>query len=159
MFVPVVDENQRPLMPTKPSRVRRWIKSRKATPFWKNGIFCVRLNVDPSDTEFQEIAVGVDPGSKKEGFTVKSESHTYLNIQADAHSKVGKKVEKRRESRRSRRSRKCPNRNYSLDNFRNGQRSPLQGHLVLHIYFMYVCVFSSVGASCARDIAEKRQHL
>ena len=32
-----------------------------------------------------------------------------------------------------------------------------QGHLVVHIYFIYVCVFSSVGASCARDIAEKRQ--
>ena len=124
MFVPVVDENQRPLMPTKPSRVRRWIKSGKATPFWKNGIFCVRLNVDPSDTEFQEIAVGVDPGSKKEGFTVKSESHTYLNIQADAHSKVGKKVEKRRESRRSRRSRKCPNRKHRTNRIANKERIP-----------------------------------
>ena len=124
MFVPVVDENQRPLMPTKPSRVRRWIKSGKATPFWKNGIFCVRLNVDPSDTEFQEIAVGVDPGSTKEGFTVKSESHTYLNIQADAHSKVGKKVEKRRESRRSRRSRKCPNRKHRTNRIANKERIP-----------------------------------
>ena len=36
---------------------------------------------------------------------------------------------------------------------------PGQGYSVVHIYFMYVCVFSSVGASCARDIAEKRQHL
>ena len=124
MFIPVVDENQRPLMPTKPSRVRRWIKSRKATPFWKNGIFCVRLNVDPSDTEFQEIAVGVDPGSKKEGFTVKSESHTYLNIQADAHSKVGKKVEKRRESRRNRRSQKCPNRKHRTNRIANKERIP-----------------------------------
>ena len=124
MFIPVVDNNQRPLMPTKPSRVRRWIKSGKATPFWKNGIFCVRLNVDPSDTEFQEIAVGVDPGSKKEGFTVKSESHTYLNIQADAHSKVGKKVEKRRESRRSRRSRKCPNRKQRTNRMANKERIP-----------------------------------
>ena len=110
MFVPVVDENQNPLMPTKPSRARKWIKSGKATPFWKNGIFCVRLNVEPSDRYFQEIVVGVDPGSKKEGFTVKSESHTYLNVQADVHDKVGKKVEKRRELRRGRRSRKCPNR-------------------------------------------------
>ena len=110
MFVVVVDKNQHPLMPTKPSRVRRWIKSGKATPFWNNGIFCVRLNVDPSDTEFQDIAVGIDPGSKKEGVTVKSEKHTYLNVQAEAHSKVDKKVEKRRELRRGRRSRKCPNR-------------------------------------------------
>ena len=108
MLVPVVDKNQNPLMPTKPSRAKRWIRSGKATSFWKNGIFCVRLNVDPSDTEFQEIAVGIDPGSKKEGFTVKSEAHTYLNIQADAHSKVGKKVEKRRELRRGRRSTEVP---------------------------------------------------
>ena len=112
MFVPVVDKHQKPLMPTKPSRARKWIRDKKATPFWKNGVFCVRLNVDPSDHYFQDIVVGVDPGSKKEGFTVKSESHTYLNVQADAHSGVGKKVAKRRELRRSRRSRKCPNRRH-----------------------------------------------
>ena len=111
-------------MPTKPSRAKRWIRSRKATPFWKNGIFCVRLNVDPSDTEFQEIAVGVDPGSKKEGFTVKSAAHTYLNVQADAHSKIGKKVEKRRELRRGRRSRKCPNRKNRTNRLANRERIP-----------------------------------
>ena len=97
-------------MPTTPSRARKWIKSGKATPFWKNGVFCVRLNVAPSGMYKQELAVGVDPGSKKEGFTVKSEAHTYLNVQADAHTQVGKKVEKRRALRRGRRSRKCPNR-------------------------------------------------
>ena len=124
MLVPVVDKNQNPLMPTKPSRARKWIRDKKATPFWKNGIFCVRLNVDPSDRYFQDIVVGVDPGSKKEGFTVKSEKHTYLNVQADAHSKVGKKVEKRRELRRGRRSRKCPNRKNRTNRLANKQRIP-----------------------------------
>ena len=124
MLVVVVDENQHPLMPTKPSRARRWIQSGKATPFSKNGIFCVRLNVDPSDTELQEIAVGIDPGSKKEGFTVKSEAHTYLNVQADAHNKVGQKVEKRRELRRGRRSRKCPNRKNKTNRLANKDRIP-----------------------------------
>ena len=124
MFVPVVDEDQNPLMPTKPSRARRWIKSGKATPFWKNGVFCVRLNVGSPSTGYkQEIAVGVDPGSKKEGFTVKSESHTYLNVQADAHNKVGKKIEKRRELR-SRRSRKCPNRKNRMNRLANKERIP-----------------------------------
>ena len=124
MFVSVVDKNQNPLMPTKPSRARCWIKDGKATPFWRNGIFCVRLNVEPSDRETQEIAVGVDPGSKKESFTVKSEVHTYLNVQADAHSKVGKKVEKRRELRRGRRSRKCPNRKNRTNRLSNKARIP-----------------------------------
>ena len=124
MLVPVVDKNQHPLMPTKPSRARRWIQSGKATPFWKNGIFCVRLNVVPSDIEFQEVVVGVDPGSKKEGFTVKSQAHTYLNVQADAHGSVGKKVEKRRELRRGRRSRKCPNRKNRTNRLANRERVP-----------------------------------
>ena len=124
MFVPVVDKNQKPLMPTKPSRARKWITDKKATPFWKNGVFCVRLNVDPSDRYFQEICVGVDPGSKKEGFTVKSEAHTYLNIQADAHNKVSKKIEKRRELRRGRRSRKCPNRKNRTNRLANRERIP-----------------------------------
>ena len=111
-------------MPTKPSRARRWIQTGKATSFWKNGIFCVRLNVEPSDTDLQEIVVGVDPGSKKEGFTVKSSAHTYLNVQADAHNKVGRKLEKRREARRSRRSRKCPNRKNRMNRLANRKRIP-----------------------------------
>ena len=72
----------------------------------------------------QDIVVGVDPGSKKEGFTVKSEAHTYLNVQADAHNTVGKKVEKRRILRRGRRSRKCPNRKQKMHNLSNRNRIP-----------------------------------
>ncbi len=110
MFVPVKSKSGKKLMPTNPTKAGVLIKKGLATPYWSNGIFCIRLNYDTKQ-HTQEIAVGVDPGSKKEGFTVKSQSHTYLNVQADAHNKVGKKVEKRRELRRGRRSRKCPNRN------------------------------------------------
>ena len=101
MYVPVVDQNQKPLMPTTPSRARKWIKSGKATPFWKQGVFCVRLNQEPSDTKVQEVAVGVDPGSKKEGFTVKSDSHTYLNVQTDAVTWVKDAVKTRSQMRRT----------------------------------------------------------
>ena len=45
IFVPVVDTEDNPLMPTTPSRARKWVKSGKATHFWKGGFFCVRLNV------------------------------------------------------------------------------------------------------------------
>lgn len=108
MYVPVVDREQRPLMPTTPNRAARWIKSGKATPFWKKGIFCVRLNVEPSARNVQPVVIGVDPGSRKEGFTVKSEAHTYLNLQADAVTWVGKAVENRHQMRRARRFRKTP---------------------------------------------------
>jgi hypothetical protein len=108
MFVPVVDREGNPLMPTSPSRARRWIKEGEATPFFKRGVFCIRLNRDPSSNERQEIAVGIDPGSKKEGFTIKSEAHTFLNIQADAITHVKDAVETKRNMRRARRFRKTP---------------------------------------------------
>jgi hypothetical protein len=66
VFVPVVDHDQQPLMPTTPARARRWIRGGKATAFWKGGLFCVRLNVEPSAREIQPVACGIDPGSKKE---------------------------------------------------------------------------------------------
>jgi len=108
MFIPVVDSHQRPLMPTISSRARRWIREGKATPFWKRGVFCIRLNIEPSGCATQPVAVGIDPGSKKEGLTVKSASHTYINIQADAVDWVGKAMKTRREMRRARRFRNTP---------------------------------------------------
>ncbi len=124
MFVPVKSKSGKKLMPTRPNKAGMLIKKGLATPYWDNGIFCIRLNYEPKTDYKQDIAVGVDPGSKKEGFTVKSESHTYLNVQADAHNKVGKKVEKRRELRRSRRSRKCPNRKQKKHNLSHRDRIP-----------------------------------
>jgi hypothetical protein len=73
MFVPVVNQQNEPLMPTTHSRADRWVRSGKATRFYKaGGIYCVRLNVEPSDNQTQDIAVGLDPGSKREAYTVKS---------------------------------------------------------------------------------------
>lgn len=95
-------------MPCTEKRARKMVESGKATPFWKRGIFLLRLNVEPSARNIQNIAVGIDPGSKREGFTVKSEAHTFLNIQAVAVSYVKDKVETRRMLRRNRRQRKTP---------------------------------------------------
>jgi len=120
MFVPVIDKTNKPLMPTKPSRARRWIKSGKATPFWKKGIFCVRLNVEPSGHKTQDIAIGIDPGSKKEALTVKSEIHTYLSIQTDAVTWVKDAIKTRREMRRGRRFRKTPCRKPRFNRQRGG---------------------------------------
>ena len=124
MFVPVKTKDGQQLMPTHASRARKLVKRGEATPYWRNGIYCIRLNKEPSERDTQEVAVGVDPGSKKEGFTVKSASHTYLNVQADAHSTVGKKLEKRRELRRTRRSRTCPNRKNRTNRLVNKERIP-----------------------------------
>ena len=119
-FVPVVDSNQKPLMPTRASRAERWIKSRKATPFWKKGVFCVRLNQEPSGRLVQPVVVGIDPGSKREAFSVKSKSHTYLNVLTEAVDWVKDTVEQRRNARRARRYRNCPCRKNRMNRARGG---------------------------------------
>ncbi len=108
VFVPVLDVNGNQLMPTKPSRARRWVRDKEAICFFKKGIFCVRLLRNASWNEKQPVAVGIDPGSKREGFSVKSKAHTYLNIQAKAVDWVKDAVETRRNMRRARRFRKTP---------------------------------------------------
>lgn len=108
MFVPVVDSKQRPLMPTTPARARRWLTSGKATAFWRGGVFCVRLNVEPSARQTQPVVVGIDPGSKREGYSVLSAAHTYVNIQAEARTGVQEAEQQGTRMRRTRRYRKTP---------------------------------------------------
>ena len=104
----------------------------------------------------QDIVVGVDPGSKKEGFTVKSEKYTYLNVQADAHNKVGKKVAKRRELRRGRRGRKCPNRKHRMNRLANKERIPAgttgQGGIGSCVYWIWLSHLYPVTHICVEDI-------
>jgi hypothetical protein len=107
MYVPVISTDGRPLMPTIPSRARRWIKAGRATPFFKKGVFCIRMN-EPVGTEVQPIAVGLDPGSKWEGFSIKSAKHTFLNLHVDATTWVSDAITTRREMRRARRFRNTP---------------------------------------------------
>ena len=107
-MVPVLDLQMKPLMPCNPGRARFLMKNGKATGLWVKGVFCVRLNQEPSCKNLQTIAVGVDPGSKKEGFTVKSRKKTFINIQSDAPVWVKDKIGKRRFLRKARRYRKTP---------------------------------------------------
>jgi hypothetical protein len=76
--------------------------------------------VEPSDRQTQPIAVGIDPGSKKEGWSVKSAAQTYLNLQADAVTWVKEHVEQRRIMRRARRYRQTPCRQPRFNRARGG---------------------------------------
>ena len=124
MFVPVVDQNNNPLMPTSSWRAGRWIKSEKATGFWKKGVFCVRLNQEPSDRKTQEIVVGIDPGSKREAYTVKSASHTYLNVLSETVDWVKDSLQSRREMRRARRFRNIRYREARFNNRKTKKLPP-----------------------------------
>ncbi len=104
-FVPVISNTSKPLMPTTNKRANKLIAKGRAVRRFDRGLFYIQL-LDREDGYTQPIAVGIDPGSKKEAYTVKSESHTYLNIQADAVTWVKEAEETSTMMRRSRRYRK-----------------------------------------------------
>jgi len=58
--VPVISKEGKPLMPTQPSRARRWLKEEKAV-IHQNDLHCfsIQLTVDSGEAT-QPIAVGID---------------------------------------------------------------------------------------------------
>jgi len=106
-YVPVRSKDGKALMPAKESRVRRWLETGKAIKRWKKGIFYVQLTFDTLEN-IQLVVLTIDPGSKFEGYTVKSKAHTYCNIQESAVTWVSERVETRAMMRRNRRNRKTP---------------------------------------------------
>lgn len=107
MLVGVV-YNGEAMMPCCPARARRLIASKNATPFIHKGVFCIRMNRAPSDNKLQSVTVGVDPGSKKEGISVTTQTKTIINIQLDAVTWVKDALESSRNARRARRFRNTP---------------------------------------------------
>lgn len=120
MRVSVVDAKGRPLMLCHPARARILIKREKALPKRnKLGIFYIQLTyeVEPAN---QPVALGIDPGSKFEGFSVVGTKHTVLNVMSEAVTRVKGAVEQRRQMRRARRHRKTRRRPLRFDNRRKG---------------------------------------
>jgi RRXRR protein len=106
--VPVLDKNGKPLMPTKPSRARRWLKEGKAHPKHNDlNIFCIQLLAEPSGYEQQPIALGLDPGKKFTGVGVQSSKFTlFMAHLILPFSDVTKKMSGRLILRRARRGRR-----------------------------------------------------
>jgi hypothetical protein len=107
LYVPVVSSTGKPLMPCHPARARKLVRQGKAKRRFSKGLFYILLT-ERSDGFKQPIALGIDTGSKWEGITVKSEAHTFENLNVDAVTWVKDKIETRRNMRRSRRNRKTP---------------------------------------------------
>ena len=107
-MVPVLDENKKPLMPCSEKRARKLLERGDAKPYWIEHVFCIILQRKPKSTYLQEVCIGIDPGSKFNGYSIKSEAHTFLNLQVNAVTTVKSKMEERAMLRRGRRQRKTP---------------------------------------------------
>ena len=106
-YVPVLSSTGQRLMPAHAARARELVRKGSAIRRFDRGLFYIEL-LDRETGEVQPIAVGVDPGSKKEAISVKSEAHTYLNLQVDAVTWVKEAEETSTHMRRGRRYRKTP---------------------------------------------------
>ncbi len=129
--VPVLDRDQQPLMPTTLARAWSWIKSKKATYFYRKGIFCVRLNVRPSGRETQSIVLANDPGSHFDGFSLKSHHSTHFSMMAESDNDIKDRMETRKIMRHNRRQRHCPYRRCRLNRqsrFKLDKKDPIQSH-------------------------------
>ncbi|MFA5103414.1 MAG: RRXRR domain-containing protein [Candidatus Thermoplasmatota archaeon] len=107
MRVPVLDKEMRPLMPTTAVRARLLLSRGQASAYRnKLGIFSIILKktVVPNN---QPLALGIDPGSSFEGWSVVGAKATVLNGTSKTPKHVKDAIEQRRVMRRARRSRNC----------------------------------------------------
>lgn len=103
MRIPVLDKNLKPLMPTTPVRARLLLSRGKAKAYRnKLGIFCIILK-EEIEPDNQPIALGIDPGSHYEGYSVVGTQDTVLNGMSETPRHVKDAVEQRRTMRRARR--------------------------------------------------------
>ena len=116
--VPVISKSNKPLMPCKPAKARKLQRDGRAVGKWsKLGIFYIQLTFDPQSelNKNQKVIVGIDPGSKFDGYSVTSK---IINITGMSELPIGivKKLEQRRTMRRARRFRNCRRRKCRFDN-------------------------------------------
>jgi hypothetical protein len=115
MSVPVLDRNKIPLMPCSEKRAAKLMDKGQAKPYWQKGIFCIKLTKEPSARNYQEVALGIDPGSKREGYTVATKNNVVLNITTNTPDWIKIHMETRRNLRKTRRYRKTPYRKCRLN--------------------------------------------
>jgi len=105
--IPVFSSSGVPLMPCRPKKARKLLEHGKAIKKRsKLGIFYLQLEFDPKHPVTQPLAIGVDPGTKFEGFSIVGTEDTVLNMMSKAVDWVKKAVAQHRNMRRARRYRK-----------------------------------------------------
>jgi hypothetical protein len=129
----VLSKDAKPLAPTTPARARKLLRAGVAIKHWsKFGIFGIQLLTE-TRAYIPEAALGVDNGTKFEGYSAVVGNENPLNVKLDLPDKKAmvRKLEERRTLRRARRHRNCRRRPKRFDNrCRENWLAPSQAVLV-----------------------------
>lgn len=107
-----------PLTPCTPCRARKLMRGGVAKPTWsKFGTFGLQMLVE-TRRETPQTTVGVDNGTKFEGYAVVCDKENNLAVKLDLPNKknIVRKLDERRRLRRARRRRKCRRRKARFSN-------------------------------------------
>ncbi len=125
----VLDATGKPLTPTTPAKARKLLRSGVAKKVWsKLNMFGLQM-LGETRQQVPVTTLGIDPGTKFEGYAVVCGQENVLAIKLDLSDKQQqvKKMQKRQILRRARRFRKCRRRPARFDNrSRKGFIAPSQ---------------------------------
>ena len=108
----------KPLTPCKPKRARLLMEQGKAKSVWnKFGEFGIRM-LEKTGNETAEIVLGIDNGTKWEGYSIICDKTNNFNVmwKLPDKQKLVKKLEERSRLRRARRFRNCRRREARFNN-------------------------------------------
>lgn len=132
VFVIGVDE--KPLTPCTPKRARKMMEKGKAKPTWnKFGDFGIQLLQEPNNKETTKVVLGIDNGTKFEGYSIIAGNLNLFNVmwKLPDKKKLVSKLDERRRMRRARRYRNCRRRQARfLNRSRKGFIAPSQLQVV-----------------------------
>ena len=108
----------KPLTPCKYSKARKLLKGKQAKPVWnKFGQFGIKMLIQTKQ-KTPEIVLGIDNGTKFEGYSIVSEKENNTNVMwlLPNKKKLVRKLTERRILRRVRRQRNCRRREARFNN-------------------------------------------
>jgi ribosomal protein S19 len=114
----VLSKDGTPLTPTKPAKARKLMENKVAKPAWnKFGQFGIQMLVE-TRKETPDTALGIDNGTKFEGYSVICGNENNFNAmwKLPDKKKIVNKLTERRQLRRARRFRNCRRRACRFDN-------------------------------------------